>query len=222
MKNILWAVILTVAAVSVSFAAPPKSKGAGKTRLLDQEDGSSKKKVLASKGSFKPFYVYLDNASKKNHFVPSGWLGDYGDLKLNPAWTENTHGGSTCIKITYSARMTKNAGWAGIYWQNPVNNWGEKKGGFDLSGASRLSFWARGDKGDEKISEFKMGGISGEFPDSDTKMIGPVPLTKEWQKFTIDLKGKDLSHIIGGFCWSASKDDNPNGFTIYLDDIVYE
>ena len=38
----------------------------------------------------------------------------------------------------------------------------------------------------------------------------------------IDLEGKDLSHIIGGFCFAASKDDNPNGFVVYFDDIIYE
>lgn len=31
----------------------------------------------------------------------------------------------------------------------------------------------------------------------------------------------DLSHLIGGFFWAASKDDNPNGATFYLDDIKY-
>ena len=67
-----------------------------------------------------------------------------------------------------------------------------------------------------------MGGITGEYPDSDSAAIGPIELTKEWQKYTIDLAGKDLSNIIGGFCFAASKDDNPNGFIIYLDDIIYE
>ena len=33
---------------------------------------------------------------------------------------------------------------------------------------------------------------------------------------------KDLSHIIGGFCFSASRDDNPTGFDLFLDEIRYE
>jgi hypothetical protein len=179
-------------------------------------------KTASPASTFKPFAVYVENNSKENHFAPSGWMGDYGDLKLNLASTEMPRSGNTCIKITYSAKMTQGAGWSGIYWQQPANNWGEKKGGYDLSGATKLTFWARGAAGGEKIAEFKIGGITGEFPDSDSKSVGPIELTKEWQKYIIDLKDKDLTHIIGGFCWAASKDDNPNGFVLYLDDIIYE
>ena len=37
-----------------------------------------------------------------------------------------------------------------------------------------------------------MGGITGEYADSDVAGIGPVVLTTEWQQFTIDLEGKDV------------------------------
>ncbi len=49
-----------------------------------------------------------------------------------------------------------------------------------------------------------------------------MELTKEWKKYTIDLADKSLMHIIGGFCFSASRDDNPNGYTLYLDEIRFE
>jgi len=29
----------------------------------------------------KEFLVYLVKKSKDNHFIPSGWMGDYGDIK---------------------------------------------------------------------------------------------------------------------------------------------
>ncbi|MDR3256930.1 MAG: hypothetical protein LBT18_04735 [Endomicrobium sp.] len=169
-----------------------------------------------------PFAVYVENNSTQNHFVPSGWMGDYGDIKVDMASTDNPKSGKTSIKVSYSAKMMQGAGWMGIYWQQPANNWGEKKGGYNLNGARRLTFWARGSVGGEKIAEFKVGGITGEFSDSDSAAIGPVVLTKNWKKYTIDLKDKDLTNIIGGFCLAASKDDNPNGFIIYLDDIIYE
>ena len=178
--------------------------------------------ALAQSPTFKPFAVYVENASKNNHFIPSGWMGDYGDLKLSQAATDKPRSGQTAIKITYTAKMTQGAGWAGIYWQQPANNWGDKKGGFNLTGATKLTFWARGEQGGEKIAEFKVGGITGEFPDSDSSSIGPVELTKEWQKFTIDLKGKDMSYIVGGFAFAMSKDDNPNGAVFFLDDIIFE
>ena len=109
-----------------------------------------------------------------------------------------------------------------IDWQNPANNWGARDGGFDLTGATKLTFWAKGEKGGEVITEFKMGGITGEYGDSDSIGMGPVVLTNEWKKYAIDLEGLDLSYISGGFCWSASKMDNPDGFVIFLDEIKYE
>lgn len=177
---------------------------------------------LAQQGYFKPFPVYTDENSPDNHYIPSGWMGDYSDISYDGAHMRGAHRGSTCIKIAYSSRATQGARWAGIYWQNPANNWGNSPGGFDLTGASRLVFWARGEKGGERIEEFKVGGIAGEYPDSDVSGIGPVTLSSEWKKFVIDLDDRDLSSIVGGFAWSANLDNNPDGFTIYLDDIRFE
>ncbi|MFH0732944.1 MAG: hypothetical protein V2A72_08550 [Candidatus Omnitrophota bacterium] len=168
-----------------------------------------------------PFNVYVDKNSKLNHFIPSGWMGDYGAVKLDTGYPENAHSGLTCIKIVYNAELPQGAGWVGVYWQNPENNWGSKDGGFNLSAATKLTFWAKGEKGDEKL-EFKAGGVTGAYPDTDIASIGPVPLTKEWKKYEIDLKGLDFSYISGGFVWAASRMDNPYGFVIYIDDIVYE
>ena len=169
-----------------------------------------------------PFYVYADRSSATNHYIPSGWMGDYGDIKYDGASKEDAYLGDTCIKITYNNKATQGARWAGIFWQNPANNWGNTDAGSDLSKAAKLTFWARGAKGGERIEEFKVGGIMGEFSDSDSSAIGPVVLNKEWTQYTIDLKGKDMSYIIGGFCWSANIDNNPDGAVFYLDEIKYE
>jgi hypothetical protein len=171
------------------------------------------------------FYVYHDKAHPLNHFIPSGWMGDYGDLKFNDGDTTNPQDGRTAIKITYTGEAKQGANWSGIYWQNPANNWGEKPGGYDLTGYKRVTFWARGVRKDKKpvtINEFKIGGITGDHGDSDAASVGPMELTETWKKFTIDLADKNLSHIIGGFCWSASRDNNPDGFELYLDEIRYE
>jgi len=188
----------------VKFAADPSLKPEGK------------------KQEAMPFYVFSDRTSAKNHFIPSGWMGDYGDIKYDGASKEDPYLGDTCIKIIYNGQKAQSAGWAGIFWQNPANNWGTLDGGFDLSKAAKLTFWARGAKGGERIEEFKVGGIMGEFSDSDSAVIGPVILEKEWKQYSIDLKGKDMSYIIGGFCWSANVDNNPEGATFYLDEIKYE
>jgi hypothetical protein len=169
-----------------------------------------------------PFYVYSDKSSASNHFIPSGYMGDFGDIKYDGAWKDNTKSGNTCIRFNYCACAYQGARWAGVYWQHPANNWGNVNAGYDLSKATKLTFWARGEKGGEHIEEFKVGGISGEFSDSDSASIGPIDLNKEWTQYTIDLAGKNMSSIIGGFCWTANIDFNPEGFTIYLDDIKYE
>lgn len=174
--------------------------------------------------NLKLFYVYSDKDSQdSSFFIPSGWMGDYADIKLDDGWTENPYEGSTCIRVTYSSRASSGNRWAGMYWQNPANNWGSKENaGVDLTGVRKLTFWAKGDRGGEKIEEFKMGGISGSYPDSDTAGIGPVMLTPEWKQYSINLEGKNLSHIIGGFAWSTNLDGNPQGCVFYLDEIRYE
>jgi len=201
------AVALTTSLLMVCLAAKDKSAS-------DASGGSA--------GQY--FYVYTEQGSKANHFAPSGWMGDYGDIKIDQGYKENPAEGKTCMRVTYSAKRTQGAGWSGIYWQQPAANWGDKSGGYDLSKYKTLTFWARGGAGGEKIGEFKMGGISGQSQkgDSDTATTGPVTLTAEWKKYTIDLAGKDLSYIIGGFCFAANADDNPNGFDLYLDEIRYE
>jgi len=172
--------------------------------------------------TFKPFPIYTDGRSPDNHYIPSGYMGDYSDITVERSSFEDPHGGTTCIKIVYSNLVSQGARWVGMYWQNPANNWGDREGGYDLTGATKLTFWVRGENGGERIEEFKIGGITGLYPDSDIAGIGPVMLTQEWKQYEIDLRGKDLSYISGGFTWSTNLDVNPNGATFYLDDIRYE
>jgi hypothetical protein len=172
-----------------------------------------------------PFYVYADGGSLDNHFIPSGWMPTTGarDLKINTNWKDYSFSGDSCIRLEY--KNNSGARWAGIYWQYPESNWGTVPNvGFDLQAATKLTFWARGDKGDETITEFKMGGLSsGEYPDSDTASVGPITLTKEWQQYQIDLRGRDLSYVIGGFAWATNIDVNdPEGVVFYIDEIKYE
>jgi len=170
---------------------------------------------------FRTFYVYLDESSPENHYSPSGWLGDYDAIR-RITWDVNPHSGKDCMRFRYTGRTPQGAGWAGVYWLNPVNNWGDVKGGFNLKGAKKLTFWARGDKGGERIVRFGIGGVSGQYPDSCKAEIDSIVLTKEWKKYSISLLGKDLSYISGGFYWMTDKNSNPDGAVMYLDDIIYE
>jgi len=190
------------------------------------QSGTQKEKNSADKKqeiAFTPFPIYTNIGSRDNHYIPSGFMPDGQCLTLNDRWQENCHSGSTCLKIVYDVACSKQgARWTGMYWQSPAHNWGNRKGGYNLTGATKLTFWARGEKGGERIEEFKMGGITGDYPDTDTAFIGPVILTPEWKQYTIDLRGKDLSYISGGFCWTTNTEVNLENCTFYLDDLRYE
>jgi exo-beta-1,3-glucanase (GH17 family) len=179
------------------------------------------------------FYIYQDADSPNNHYTPTGYMGDIGDIHLTETFEGNPHSGKTSIRVIYDAKgkgpnecaYSPPCKWAGVYWQEPPNNWGTDAfwagSGFDLSDYSRLLFWARADK--PCTVQFEVGGISGPYGDSLAfpRSIN-AQLTTDWQEFEIDLDGADLTHIIGGFAWVTNWDTNPNGTTFYLDDIRFE
>ncbi len=199
-----------------------------KGELADQStakvaESTTAKEVSKEEGAFGPFYVFTSKGSRKNHYIPSGFMPNGECTDFSDTWQENCKTAKTCMKVDYDVECSrKDQKWAGIYWLNPANNWGTRKGGYDLTGATRLTFWARGEKGGEQVQEFTVGGVSGDYPDSDTAVIGPVILGTQWRQYTIDLRGKDLSYISGGFAWTTSEDVNPEDCTFYLDEIRFE
>ncbi|HIE11509.1 MAG TPA: hypothetical protein EYP62_07840 [Kiritimatiellae bacterium] len=150
-------------------------------------------------------------------YIPSGWMGNYEAIERDECCEDNPHSGKYCIKLTYNDVK----GWAGIVWQDPPNDWGDEFGGWDISGARRLVFWARGEKGEELV-EFKFGilGRNKAYPDSARGSLGRVKLTKEWKEYSIPVEGKDLRCIKTGFVWVVVGRKKP--ITFYLDDIRWE
>ncbi|MCL2390739.1 MAG: hypothetical protein FWC88_04865, partial [Endomicrobia bacterium] len=187
------------------------SNSAGNSAAISRTKNTSA--LTAQERAALAFYVYADYKSPLNHFYPSGWMGDTRDLFFDQNSKEYPYAGKTCIKVQYIP-SGKN-GWAGVFWQQPANNWGDKDGGYDLSKATHVTFWMRGESGGEVISEVKIGGLKGQFPDSDFAVKKNITLTKGWKLYYIDLKGKKLSRIAGGFCFVVNKDDNPRGCTFY-------
>jgi hypothetical protein len=162
-----------------------------------------------------PLIVVGDDQSEAP-YIPSGWTGHTDAIGYTPDWRDDPHTGKTCLKLEYR----KPDGWGGIVWQSPANDWGDKPGGYNLTGATKLTFWARGEEGGEKVG-FSFGGIRRDKPFHDTaagKM--EVELTKDWKQYSIDLTGKDLTCIKSGFAWTVSGHGKPVLF--YLDDIRYE
>lgn len=180
------------------------------------------------------FYIYKDASWPGNHFSPSGYMGDTGDIHLNEAHAENPHSGISAIEVIYDASGTapnncdtaSPCKWGGIYWLEPSQNWGIDQTlegvGFDLSEYSRLKLWARADQ--PCSIEFRVGGLDKPYGDSLQTPKGKIViLSKQWQEVEIDLAGTDLSYIIGGFSWVADWNMVSNtSCTFYLDDIRFE
>lgn len=172
--------------------------------------GSRPKKVL--KPVKVPYAIYADGAPAK--FYASGWMGNTGAMKIDDGCTENPHSGDICMKVSYGAKDN----WAGIYWQDPPNDWGDREGGVNLENANTLVFWARGERGGEKVNFF-MGGLTNK-PFSDTGSgKREVTLKKTWTRYRIPLDGEDLSRIKTAFGFSFG--GQGQSFAFYLDDIQY-
>ncbi|MCK5708129.1 MAG: hypothetical protein KAI43_10800 [Candidatus Aureabacteria bacterium] len=169
-----------------------------------------------------PFYVYKDFNSPMNHGAPSGWMGDFRDVVINLNCQENPYSGTSCLEISYTAKGSKYAYWAGMTWQYPANNAGYIDGGLNFTGAKKVTFWARGSNGNEIVDAFLLGGTLGAYPDTDSMGIYQVRLKSEWNKYEIDLTDADVSYISALFCWVANRYSNPQGFTFYLDEIRIE
>ncbi|MEI8011036.1 MAG: hypothetical protein WCI27_00955 [Candidatus Omnitrophota bacterium] len=214
--------------LAVSAVACSNTPGTAAGKKTPAEAGgtsfSASVKPQAPIATFEPFVVYQDKISR-NKYTPSGYMPTGDCLSLDDAWQHDVKEGKTCARVVYDVACSKEGRkWAGMYWQNPPDNWGTRKGGYNLTGASKLVFWAKGEMGGERIEEFRIGGLGGSqmYPDSDTAVIGPVILTKEWKEYIIDLRGKDLSYISGGFAWVTNVDANPHHCTFYLDNIRFE
>jgi hypothetical protein len=161
-------------------------------------------------------------------FYPSGWFGDgeYGTryVDYSAASRTNPHTPPRSIKITYTFGPQR---FAGIWWQNQPNNWGDSAGNnYSARGFRRVSFWARGATGAEVV-EFKTGGINSpgkRYRDRFDVSTGKVSLTTKWTQYRIELPANaDLGGVIGAFCWVAAAADNTGPrMTFYLDDLRLE
>ena len=163
-----------------------------------------------------PFVLYDEKSDAENQsFVPSGLMGSTEAIKIDAVCLEKPKFGETCMKLVFSDP----ANWAGLVWQHPANDWGDLPGAVNLSGAKKLSFWAHGKMGGEKV-KFGYGllGKDKKFHDSSKAEIS-VELTDEWVEYTIKCEG-DLSHIKSGFYWSLAGQGKPVEF--YLDRIRFE
>ncbi|MBT8098687.1 MAG: hypothetical protein KJO82_03000 [Gammaproteobacteria bacterium] len=150
-------------------------------------------------------------------WVPSGVMGNTRSLAVDGDWRKTVYEGSRAIRIHYTGRH----GWAGVAWQHPAENWGEMDGGFDLTGATALEFWVRGEEGGEKAS-FGVGLLDEktDYPDSVIVKTQMIELDSEWKKLRIGFApDDDLSSIKVGFVVTIEGRRKP--VTFYLDSIRF-
>jgi hypothetical protein len=149
-------------------------------------------------------------------WAASGFMGDTKAIAMDAGCSEQPKVGKTCLKVQF----TQDKGWGGVVWQSPANDWGKLPGGYDLSAAKTLKFWARGEAGGESI-KFGFGVIGNDQPFGDSgKLEKAVTMSTEWQEVAIDVSGRDLSRIKTGFMWVGAAKGKP--FTFYLDDVRWE
>ena len=173
-----------------------------------------------------PFYV-------SDQFIPSGYMGASQDamngVKMSNAPTDciaRTPGAAgDCYKISFTATVPAGGStWAGVYWQSPANNWGAKPGKQIAAGAQKVSFYAAGAAGGEKI-QFCAGGVNtkGADPtlthrDRFTAQVPAIALTTTWEKYEISLVGATYDEVLGGFCWVSAATASGTT-TFYVDDV---
>ncbi|MDD5065798.1 MAG: hypothetical protein PHF84_02000 [bacterium] len=176
-------------------------------------------------GTFKvtqfPFNVYTDAPSRLNLAILSGWMGDIRNLKIDKLCTKNPNSGKSSMRVSYQV-ITKTENKAvGVYMQqNPASRLATLRGGYDLTKASKISFYARGENGNEVV-EFKMVTAKEQNLLASSKVSRKITLTKEWKKYELDLSNTEYKDISGGLGFVIHTRDNREGVIFYLDDIAY-
>ena len=159
-----------------------------------------------------PHAIYAESG-ERSAYVASGAMGDKNSaIRMTFDSKDQPKIGKVCLRVSAPA-----GAWSGMNWQHPANDWGEREGGFDATGATALRFWARGASGGEAIT-FAIGGIGPQARFSDSAHVQKViKLSKEWKPYSIDLRGKDLSRIKTPFHWSCY--DANKDIVFYLDEV---
>lgn len=214
---------------------PPKSDMAmavvkkGHDMAMQQQGGGTMDMAMMQVTGSLPFVV-------DTVFVTSGFEGDgnmAGPIKMVPSvpgdstdcngMRSSTTAAGACHVVTYMPPATGTAGWGGVLWQYPANNWGSKAGFTLPAGATKVSFQAKGAKGGEKVT-FLAGGIIGAgMPHTDSlKASVTVTLTNAWAPYTIDISGQTYSQVLGGFGWTMVATDAGTMASFSVDDIQWK
>jgi hypothetical protein len=166
--------------------------------------------------------VYRDAASSENHGAWTNYLPAHAGemISLRVADRENPAGGSTAVRVDVDFRGRP---WCGIAVSSQPDYWGRIDGpAFNLSGTKALSFWARGETGDEVV-QIKVA-IAGHEPFGDsarTPAVRTFRLSREWRRHELVLSDLDLTRVITSFAFIVERRLNGPRVTFFLDEIHF-
>ena len=167
--------------------------------------------------------------------IPAGWMAeknhDPSTVIHVSASPKGCHTGADCVRMQYRP----GASWAGIVWwpescgsEGTQAAWNQARAcscaidvlsAGNLHTVSRISFWARGERGGE-VLKFKVGDDTlCPKPGRSSRLL---TLTADWKRYEIDLAGLDMKRAVGLFIWVADRLHNPDGATFDLDDVQFE
>lgn len=194
--------------ISIALAG---SLGADARALIDAR--------MASNGS--QFYVYQDGDSAFNHGTPSGFFGVTAKLTIDASCLDDASSGTGCstdagrtdrlrgtvLRLTFAPLALGE--FVGLNVQEPA--------GYDLSGASSVSFEFRTPSTPPLMLKFGVGGCM-------TQNFMRVPA--QWTKVTIDLSAlscqPDKTSVGLLFAVVANDASAPQGGTVLINNIRFD
>lgn len=210
----LYAVVKDPAG-NAAIANIPLSAG-GSTNRTDGPAPVAIANMTPGKPADLPAVVYSE-ADGPSPWIASGYMGNAQAVAMDPNYTIDPRSGKTCLRVEYRAGDE----WAGVVWQDPANDWGDAAGGYNLTGATALEFYAKGAAGGEVVNfGFGLLGADAKFPDSGKGELKELRLTDQWRRYRVELGSDvDMQRIKTGFYWSIAGQGNP--LTFFLDDIRF-
>lgn len=168
---------------------------------------------LVARGKL-PFYVYQDGADLP--YIPTAYMGNTKMMGIDDKNIRNKKNGDYSLQISYG----DSDGWFGVGFVDPPDDWGDKLGGYNLTGATTFSFWAKASSNNvEATIGFGLIGNEKTYYDTEKKSL-KLKLTTEWKKYSIDVSQSDMSCIRSGLTVYSGGSGSPQ--FIWLDDVLFE
>lgn len=133
-------------------------------------------------------------------------------------WVKHVDGANVDGRVCEQFSVTLISGWGGGVWEYQPDAGDSAKVGLNLSGAKKLTFFARGAHGGETVT-FSYGVSNSRVNVNSATDTKKIVLTPKWREYSFDLNGRNLSLIRNGFSWWTTTGHQPVVF--YIDDVRY-